>query len=107
MAQKAKVTAWCGLLAETRLALSTLRQDDLEKLAARAEKMVEATTGHDADPLVNLEFGQGERSRVTKEYRLLGSLLAATGKNLEILQRLRGNSPRPNIAGEMDSRWVR
>jgi hypothetical protein len=104
MAQRAKRTEWCGLLAETRLALSTLRLEDLEKLAARAEEMLEATAGNVAGPPRDLDLSRGERSSVAKEHHLLGSLLAATSRNLEVLQRLRGT---PDSRGEMDSRWVR
>ena len=103
MAQNARATEWSGLLESTRLALSTLHLEDLEKLAARAEQMLDAASMRDS---VRPRIDPGERRKIHEGHRLLGSLLAATDKNLDILRRLHG-SPGRNGASGLDSRWVR
>jgi hypothetical protein len=106
MAQNARATEWSGLLESTRLALSTLRLDDLEKLAARAEQMLDAMTERDSMRAAGPRLDPGDRRKVLGEHRLLGSLLAATDRNLDLLRRLHG-SPARSGAGGLDSRWVR
>jgi len=85
LAELAARDDWAGLLQQTRRALSTLHAADLEELAIRAEKMLEASTRFssrvpgDAQP-------SGPRS-LSAEHRLLGGLLLATRRNLDVLQR--------------------
>lgn len=103
--EMAGTDAWRGLLEETRLALATLRADDLEALAVRAQAMFEAAS--ERGPLVN----GVERAKVARQHRLLGDLLQATESNLEVLRRLSGGASDRmrgrTRAGEVDRRWVR
>ena len=79
-----------GLLAETRAALASLRADQLEELAARADAILSAGSPSVPNPAA------------LREHRLLGDLLEATGENLRVLRRLR------NLASaEGSSRWER
>lgn len=97
MADKGEASDWVGLLAETRLALSTLCLEDLEKLAARAEEMFGGTALH-ATGSLNRPAQHG----LSQEHRLLGKLLSATGSNLAVMRRIRSRA-----AGEEGLRWVR
>jgi hypothetical protein len=107
MAGKSGATEWSVLLSETRHALSTLRSEDLERLAARGEQMLLATAGRDPGSSGDPGLGPTERHELAREHRLLGSLLAATDSNIEVLRRLRGVTCRRSDAGGIDSRWVR
>jgi hypothetical protein len=102
MAQNIEVTEWSGLLEATRLALTTLRLDDLERLAALAEKMLEVSAIPGSAPSAALKLGHGERRKVLDEHRLLGRLLAATDRNLDVFRRLHGS-----LGQGLDSRWAR
>jgi hypothetical protein len=106
MAQNPEATEWSGLLEATRLALSTLHLEDLEKLAARADQMLNAAAVRDSVTPAGPGLDQGERRKVLQEHRLLGNLLAATDRNLDILRRLHGG-PDQSSSGRLDSRWVR
>jgi len=50
VAERAGAEQWRGLLEATRRALATLRADDLERLAAEAERMAEMQLGVEAFP---------------------------------------------------------
>lgn len=80
---------WSVLLRQTRFALSTLRADELEDLAVRAERMLklpsECSNRHEI----------GDSANASHEHRLLGDLLAATDSNLQVLRRLRSRSHAP------------
>jgi GrpB-like predicted nucleotidyltransferase (UPF0157 family) len=47
-----------------------------------------------------------ERAKVAREHRLLGDLLRATDKNLQVLRRLEGRLHGRERAGEGNERWV-
>jgi hypothetical protein len=103
--EMAETDAWRELIEETRQGLATLRAEDLEALAARAQAIFEAGNGR--GPLL-----QGmERAKLAKQHRLLGELLLATEGNLEVLRRLRGGASdrtrRRARASGVDQRWVR
>jgi hypothetical protein len=72
---RSEMDQWCGLIEETRRALATLRADDLERLAARAERIAE----------VNGRLGRPERLLVARQSRLLHEQLLATCRNINIL----------------------
>jgi len=79
--------ALASLIDETRRGLATLRADDLEELAQRAEQLsVSALRGMDLRELA-------------AQHRVLGELLEATAGNLQVLRRMRGESA--------ESRWGR
>lgn len=96
---------WGELLADARQALATLRAEELEDLAARADCMRRATTGEDWIRQRIPRPQAGEAVKLLREQRLLGDLLAATKQNLEVLRRLRGDMR--GCAGEGSSRWAR
>jgi hypothetical protein len=106
VAERAEAGDWGGLLAQTRRALATLRAEDLEELAARADCMLSATVGPDWIRQVPRPEAQ-ELLGLTRQNRLLGDLLNATGKNLAVLRRLRGAECGVTGAGKAESRWVR
>ena len=101
MAGRAAVTEWNELLAETRQALSTLRAEDLELLTVRAEEMLAVTS------VCASRIDRGECRGLGREHRLLGHLLTATDRNIEVLRRLRGGACGRSSAGGIDLRWVR
>jgi hypothetical protein len=107
MVQKPKATEWSELLEATRFALSTLRLEDLEKLSARAEEMLEATAARHSPPPAGFRLTPGERRKVLAQQRMLGNLLAATDRNLVVARHLCGGSLGPNSGRGLDSRWVR
>jgi len=108
MAEMAGTMEWRTLLAETRQALSTLRAEDLEELAARAQSMFDASTpGGSAPRQGSPRASAGSRAQLAKEHHLLGDLLLATDRNLKVLRRLRGRLRDPRHTGEVHSRWVR
>jgi len=92
VSEMARSDSWSGLVEETRQALATLRAEDLEELASRAQAMFNEIQGQET-----LRIGQPPqkplsvegRARLAGERRLLGDLLQATEKNLKVLQRLR------------------
>jgi hypothetical protein len=98
--------SWSGLLEETRQALATLRAEDLEELAARAERMYDAAGGLAPRRRQRPRIGGDERAKVAREHRLLGDLLLATDKNLQVLRRLDGRLDERVCAGGGNERWV-
>jgi hypothetical protein len=94
---------WSGLLKETRQALAMLRAEDLEELAARAERLFDADAGLESQQQQGSRLRQAELVKVAREHHLLGDLLLATDKNLGVLRRLLGRTH----AGEVDPRWAR
>ena len=102
--EMAETGSWSGLIEETRHALATLRADDLEALAARAQAMSEAAGGR--GPVLH----GVERAKAARQHRLLGDLLQATEGNLEVLRRLCGvasDRMRGRMrAGGVEQRWV-
>jgi hypothetical protein len=96
---------WAGLLEQTRQALSTLRAADLEELAIRAEKMLDTSTRISSRPPGDPQ--PSDLRNLSAEHRLLGSLLQATRRNLDVFQRSRGNAHSQDRAGEVNLRWVR
>jgi hypothetical protein len=107
MAETSGTNEWSALLEDTQRALANLRADDLEELAARAKCMLTATLG-----------GSWIRQRIplpqpshlldlTRQHRLLGGLLHATGRNLAVLRRTQSDVPDRGRAPEGTTRWVR
>ncbi len=90
---EATIAEWSGLVDATRCALASLECDELERLASRAERMLDEqqfqTTSFDSE-------SRAMRSLVEQK-RVLGWLLDATGRNLALLRRLSGR--------EGDGRW--
>lgn len=78
------------LLTETRKALSNLRADELERLVGRAQTIV------DLHPVVMMRGIFGTETSVSapaifkRQHLLLGELLHATRRNIEVVQRLSG-----------------
>jgi hypothetical protein len=105
MAEAVGTDSWSGLLEETRQALSTLRVEDLEELSARAERIFDAAAGLELRRQGTVLRG-AERAKVAREHRLLGDLLRATDKNLQVLRRLEGRLHGRVRAGEGNERWV-
>jgi hypothetical protein len=91
-----RAEAWEELLAATRQALSTLRAEELEELASRAEKMLEETA-----PTTTAQAG------LKAEQRLLGDLLSATDRNLQVLRRLCARKNASLAAEEGHRAWAR
>jgi hypothetical protein len=95
---------WAALLEQTRQALSTLRAVDLEELAVRADRMSKVfafkwRSQEDAQTLAPFNL--------SAEHRLLGSLLLATRRNLDVLQRSHAKPTHPDRTSEVNSQWVR
>ena len=105
MAETVGTDSWSGLLEETRQALSMLRVEDLEELSTRAERMFDAAAGLESRRQRRVLRG-AERAKVAREHRLLGDLLRATDKNLQVLRRLEGRLHGRTRAGEGNERWV-
>ncbi len=105
IAEKSGTNEWGILIGQTRLALSTLRADDMEELGARAECMLSATFGHDAIRQRMPRPHENDLIEVTRERRLLEELLVATERNLNVLRRTGGDC-RARV-GEASSRWER
>jgi hypothetical protein len=112
VAEMARTDAWSGLLEETRRALSTLRAEDLEELARRAQTMFQEAEGQQSrqqgPPLTPpgispRGLSADEWTKLSAEHRLLGDLLQATEKNLRVLRRLRDRAR----SGEGNTPWVR
>jgi hypothetical protein len=76
-----------GLIDETRRGLATLRADELEELAQRAQQL-------DRAALRGMDLRE-----LAVRHRVLGELLDATAGNLLVLRRMRGESA--------ESRWGR
>jgi hypothetical protein len=104
MRKRTEAGDWSGLLAQTRQALATLRAEDLEDLAARADCMLNATVGDDWIRQRIPRPQAAELRDLTRQNRLLGDLLVATDKNLAVLRRLRGGE---REGAGVESRWVR
>lgn len=105
--ERAGAGDWSGLLAQTRQALATLRAEDLEELAARADCMLSATVG---DDLIRQRIPRPQAQELldlTRQNRLLGDLLLATDRNLAVLRRLRGDDCGRTGPGKVRSRWAR
>jgi hypothetical protein len=106
MAETVGTDTWSGLLEETRQALSTLRVEDLEEMSTRAERMFDAAAGLESRRQQGTALRGAERAKVAREHRLLGDLLRATDKNLQVLRRLEGRLHGRVRAGEGNERWV-
>ncbi len=76
-----------GLIDEARKGLATLRADELEELAERAQQLGRAA-------LRGMDLRE-----IVAQHRVLGEVLDATAGNLRVLRRLRGESA--------ESRWGR
>ncbi|HWB32392.1 MAG TPA: hypothetical protein VG714_04385 [Acidobacteriaceae bacterium] len=85
---------WSELLAETRAALAHLNADELERLAARAEEILQACP--DGTFPVSTST---KRKEIARQVSLLGSLLEATGQNMRVVRKARG-------AAEGNSPWA-
>jgi hypothetical protein len=101
---------WIELIEETREALATLRVEELEALALRAEREFELAD--DAREFERTrERSQGGRAatgavrggeslrKLAASHRMLREVLEATAGNLSVLQRMRN--------GGTNSRWER
>jgi hypothetical protein len=109
MNERAAPGEWIGLAEQTRQALANLRADELEQLAARAQRMLDASGRDEAR-------GRGESDRrgaaaggtarvgMLRQHRLLRDLLLATEKNMDVLRRVRSGGAR---ARETSSPWAR
>ena len=82
--------AWIGLLDETREALAHLRAEELEALALRAQKALDASSGSVAN--------SGDLRELAARHRILGDVLRETERNILVLRRLR--------AREAEDLWV-
>jgi hypothetical protein len=98
---------WTDLLRQARSALSSLRVEDLEDLAGRAECMLEATIGSDGVRQRMRAPREDTMPGLAKERGLLRSLLVETDRNLKVLQRTRQDGRAGARGGEVNSRWVR
>jgi hypothetical protein len=107
VAEMARTDSWSGLLEETRQALSKLRAEDLEELAARAQAMFAANIERESSGQVRSTPTSEELVEVDREHRLLGDLLLATEKNLAVMRRLQGRLSDRTYDGEVNRRWVR
>jgi hypothetical protein len=107
VSERAEAGDWSGLLAQTRQALATLRAEDLEELAARADCMLSATVGDDWIRQRIAKPQAQELLDLRRQNRLLGDLLVATDRNLAVLRRLRGSDCEGTGAGKAELRWVR
>ena len=105
--RSARSIDWIQLLEETRVALGSLRSDDLDRLSRRAEEMFAADIEATQRPEVQRIRGGGEASALSKGHRLLGDLLLETDRNCAVLWRTLGASQNPRRAGEETPRWVR
>jgi hypothetical protein len=105
--ERAGAGEWNGLLEQTRQALATLRADDLEELAARADCMLSATVGDDWIRQRIPRPQAQELDGLSRQQRLLGDLLLATVWNLAVLRRLHGDACKGTGAGRMRSQWER
>ena len=107
MSEMAKSDSWSGLVEETRKALATLRAEDLDELAQRAQTMFNQAeapaTSHSGLLQTRPQISDEDRVRLNAEHRLLGDLLQATEKNLKVLRRLHDRA----ISGEVDTQWAR
>lgn len=83
IADAADVSGWISLIDETEEALAHLHTENLETLAARAEKLL----AH------GLHWTPDNARRLAARHRTLGDLLNATGANLDVLRRLQGAAP--------------
>ena len=94
---------WAGMLQQTRQALSTLCAADLEELAIRAERM--SSAGFSLRPP---EYSQPSDPRILcAEHRLLGSLLLATRRNLDVCSGPASTRPARDGISEVNRRWAR
>jgi hypothetical protein len=103
----ARSDSWSGLLEETRQALSRLRAEDLQELAARAQAMFAANLERESAGQAQAKPSAEELVEVAREHRLLGDLLLATEKNLAIMRRLQGRLSDRTYDGEVNRRWAR
>lgn len=99
--------SWSGLLEETRQALSMLRVEDLGELSTRAQKMFDAAAVIGTRGQRGSGLGGAGMEKMKQEHRLLGDLLLATDKNLQVLRRLQCRLHSRVDAGEGNVRWVR
>lgn len=107
MAERSGMNEWSALLEETRQALATLRAEDLEELAARAECMLSATLG---DDWIRQRIPAPRRQElldVTRQHRLLADLLRASGSSLAVLRGNQIDSCDRGRFRERGPRWVR
>lgn len=107
MTARNEVNGWSDLIATTRDALATLRAEDLEQLASRATILLDGALGYELMRRGTLSFSETELIEVTTEHRLLGALLAATDRNIQVLRRLRCSAGCDSSGLEVNSRWVR
>jgi hypothetical protein len=98
---------WQELLLEAQRALSSLRYEQLEELAGRAECMLAATFGSEAVRQSIPVPGSSELRQIGQQQRLLGDLLLATKDNLAVLRRSRRDGLGMACEGEVDARWAR
>lgn len=98
---------WTDLLRQARAALSSLRAEDLEDLAGRAECMLEATVGDGAVRQRMHAPRMETMAGLARERGLLRSLLVETDRNLKVLRRMQPDGRAGIRSGEVDSRWVR
>jgi hypothetical protein len=107
VANTSALDPWSDLLRQARSALSSLRAEDLEDLAGRAECMLEATVG---EGVVRQRMRGPQKEAMlglARERGLMRNLLVETDRNLKVLQRLRQDGRAGGRNGEVDSRWVR
>jgi hypothetical protein len=101
LTDRAGADTWSRLLTAVREALAGLKAEDLEALAARAERMLEAA--YECGMLVP----QPELGALKTEYRLLRDLLLATDRNIQVLRRACERKRSDADAGEVRRPWVR
>jgi hypothetical protein len=106
IAGKAEAYRWETLLEQARAALSSLRADELDQLALRAESMAVRTRASGPELQPDQQLYRADAANLAEAHRMLGDLLLATSKNLEVLRRLRRRRSHACDPREVNSRWV-
>ena len=97
---------WSRLLEETRLALATLRAEDLEELSSLAENLAGRYAGAGLHSGQISGISSGDMLDMIKAHRLLGDLLVVTDRNYQFLRRLQGHTNNRVVTGKREMRWV-
>jgi hypothetical protein len=102
VARRSGKGTWEELLTAASEALATLRAQDLEELTVRAEHML-----RDATPENLSALRRAGVANLKSEHRLLGDLLLATDRNLQVLRRVCARKSGSTAAGEAHRTWAR
>jgi hypothetical protein len=102
VARRSGTGTWEELLTAASEALATLRAQDLEELAVRAEHKL-----RDATPENLSALRRAGVANLKSEHRLLGDLLVATDGNLQVLRRVYARKSGGPTAREAHRSWAR